>query len=285
MRLVDVLPPLNASLNGASAVCIFIAWRAIRAGRRDLHRRFMLAAVTCSVVFLASYLTRFALTGAHRYPAHDLTRPLYLGILISHTLLAASTPVLVGRALWLALRGRFDAHKRIVRWTLPIWSYVSVTGVVIYLMLYQLGPARARAEALADCSGSLTGVWRDATAARAFDIRDDGAHVWAYPMWDSSRPDDGDKAPLLTDPAAPPPALVLSPWRLELTRGGAHVVGTLRYRITQLGKTCDISQPAHLADCHDRQATLVVATAAAVDATTCSLPLPPRRIEYHLERD
>jgi putative membrane protein len=139
---VEALPTLNASLNAASAVCILIAWRAIKGRRADLHKRFMLAAVAFSVLFLGFYLTRAALTGAHRYPVDDWTKIVYLAVLGTHTLLAVSVPFLVGRAIFLALRARHAEHRRIVRFALPIWGYVSVTGVVIYLMLYHLAPSR-----------------------------------------------------------------------------------------------------------------------------------------------
>jgi putative membrane protein len=142
VAFVDVLPTLNATLNGASAVCIFTAWRMIRAGRADLHKRFMLAAVGLSSLFLVFYLIRFGLTGAHRYPVQDWTRTLYLVVLGTHTLLAATVPFLVVRAIFLALKGRFPEHRRVVRFALPVWGYVSVTGVVVYLMLYHLAPAR-----------------------------------------------------------------------------------------------------------------------------------------------
>jgi putative membrane protein len=139
----ETLATFNASMNGASALCLFAARFAI--ARKDTagHKRLMLTALAFSGLFLAGYLTRVALTGTHRYPAHDWTRAAYLAVLGSHTLLAASVPFFVGRALQLALGGRFAEHKRIVRFAFPIWAYVSVTGVVVYLMLYHLGPARA----------------------------------------------------------------------------------------------------------------------------------------------
>ena len=136
--LADILPALNAGLNATSAVLLFAGWRAIRARRVDIHWRCMLGATATSVVFLASYLTRFALTGVHRYPVDDWTRTVYLVVLGSHTLLAATVPFLVGRTLFLAWKKRFAGHRGIARWTLPIWFYVSVTGVVVYVMLYQL---------------------------------------------------------------------------------------------------------------------------------------------------
>jgi putative membrane protein len=139
MTLADALPTVNAALNAASAVLLFSGWRAIRAGRRDVHRALMLSACGTSTLFLASYLTRIALTGTHRFPGTGLLRAAYLAVLGSHTILAVATLPLVLRTLFLALRERFPEHRRIARWTFPIWLYVSVTGVVVYVMLYHLG--------------------------------------------------------------------------------------------------------------------------------------------------
>jgi putative membrane protein len=142
VTFVELLPSLNATLNGASAVCIFIGWRCIKARRPDLHRNWMAAAIACSSIFLVFYLIRVGLTGVHRYPVDDWTKTVYLSVLGTHTLLAITVPFLVGRSVFLAYKKRFDAHRSIVRFTLPIWSYVSVTGVLVYWMLYHLAPAR-----------------------------------------------------------------------------------------------------------------------------------------------
>jgi len=142
MTLADALPTVNAALNATSAVLLFAGWRAIRAGRRDVHRALMLCACGSSTLFLASYLTRIALTGTHRFPGTGLLRAAYLVVLGSHTVLAVAALPLVLRTLFLALRERFPEHRRIARWTLPIWLYVSVTGVVVYVMLYHLGHIR-----------------------------------------------------------------------------------------------------------------------------------------------
>jgi putative membrane protein len=138
--LADALPTLNAALNAASATLLFLGWRAIRAGRRDVHKRFMLAACGVSVAFLVSYLTRVALTGTHRFPGDGTLRTVYLFVLATHTVLAAATAPLAVRTLWLPFRQRFAEHRRIARWTLPVWMYVSVTGVAVYVMLYHLAP-------------------------------------------------------------------------------------------------------------------------------------------------
>ena len=143
MLLGDTLATANACLNAASAVALFSAFAAIKRQSIETHRKLMLTAFTLSAVFLASYLTRFALTGVHRYPAHGWTRGVYLTILGTHTVMAAVALPLVLRTLFLGLKRRDDAHRRIARWTFPIWAYVSVTGVVVYTMLYHLGPALA----------------------------------------------------------------------------------------------------------------------------------------------
>lgn len=140
MSLGEVLPGVNATLNAASAALVVLGFRAIRRGERERHRALMLAAVGCSTLFLASYLTRMALTGTHRFPGEGALRVAYLAVLASHTVLAALAAPLVLRTLFLALRDRFPDHRRIARATLPVWLYVSVTGVVVYVMLYHLAP-------------------------------------------------------------------------------------------------------------------------------------------------
>jgi putative membrane protein len=139
-RLAQILPTVNAVLNGTSAVLLLLGFVAIRRGAREWHRAFMLGACASSTLFLASYLTRIALTGTHRFPGGGALRATYFAVLGSHTLLAALAAPLVLRTLFLALRARFPDHRRIARATLPVWMYVSVTGVVIYAMLYHLAP-------------------------------------------------------------------------------------------------------------------------------------------------
>ncbi|HEY6098591.1 MAG TPA: DUF420 domain-containing protein [Anaeromyxobacter sp.] len=141
MMLSEALPTVNASLNAASAALAVMGFRAIRRGERERHRALMLGAVVCSTLFLAGYLTRIALTGTHRFPGEGALKAVYLAVLASHTLLAAFAAPLVLRTLFLALKDRFPDHRRIARATLPIWLYVSVTGVVVYVMLYHLAPA------------------------------------------------------------------------------------------------------------------------------------------------
>ncbi|HTD44260.1 MAG TPA: DUF420 domain-containing protein [Bryobacteraceae bacterium] len=134
---LEDLPKLNAVLNGTAAVLLVCAFILIRRGRREAHKRVMLAAFTVSVLFLISYLTYHAHVGSVHYPHTGLLRSTYLTILFTHTVLAATVPVLAIITLRRGLAGTFVRHKAIARWTLPIWLYVSVTGVVVYLMLYQ----------------------------------------------------------------------------------------------------------------------------------------------------
>ena len=140
MSLGELLPPVNATLNGTSALLVLLGWRAIRAGERERHRALMLAAFASSVLFLAGYLTRVALTGTHAFPGGGVLRAAYLAVLASHTLLAAAAAPMVLRTLFLAVRERFPDHRRIARLTLPVWMYVSATGVAVYVMLYHLAP-------------------------------------------------------------------------------------------------------------------------------------------------
>jgi len=134
------LPALNAVLNATSAVLVILAYRAIRRLNIETHRALMLSAAATSSVFLVSYITYHAQVGSVRFTAQGLPRAIYFTILLSHTILAVATVPLVLRTLYLGLKRRDDRHRRIARWTLPIWLYVSVTGVIVYLMLYQLYP-------------------------------------------------------------------------------------------------------------------------------------------------
>lgn len=137
--LAETLPAVNATLNGLSGLLVVAGWIAIRRGRREVHRGLMLAAVTSSVLFLAGYLTRVALTHLHRFPGTGWLRNTYLAVLGSHTILAMAVAPLVLVTLALGLRGRFTVHRRVARWTVPIWIYVSVTGVAVYVLLYRVG--------------------------------------------------------------------------------------------------------------------------------------------------
>jgi putative membrane protein len=134
-------PAINAALNLTCFVFLVLGRVAIARDDVALHRRRMLVAFTASSVFLVSYLIRFATTGAHKYPGEGWDRTVYLVTLFSHMALAVVLVPLVIGALCRAFRGDFVAHKRLVRFTWPIWMYVSVTGVLVYLMLYHLAPA------------------------------------------------------------------------------------------------------------------------------------------------
>ncbi len=140
MTIAD-LPLVNAGLNGTSAVLLLAGLGFIRSRRVAAHRACMLAALATSTLFLASYLTYHAIVGTTRYAIDGWPRVLYLSVLLTHTVLAVIVPPLAIWTLTRALRGRFAAHRALARWTLPIWIYVSVTGVVIYVMLYPLGGA------------------------------------------------------------------------------------------------------------------------------------------------
>ncbi len=133
------LPAVNASLNATAAVLLVVGWLLIRRRLWRAHRAVMLSAFGCSILFLTSYLVYHAQTGTHRFPGTGAARTVYLTILATHTVLAAVVPFLASITLFRALRRRFTKHRAIARWTLPIWLYVSVTGVVVYWMLYRAG--------------------------------------------------------------------------------------------------------------------------------------------------
>ncbi|PYR93258.1 MAG: DUF420 domain-containing protein [Acidobacteria bacterium] len=132
------LPALNATLNATAAVLLSIGYVLIRKGRIETHRKVMLAAFTASVLFLISYLVYHANVGSKHFPGQGAVRTIYLTILLTHTVLAVLIVPLVLVTLSRALSARFDRHRAIARVTLPIWLYVSVTGVIVYWMLYRL---------------------------------------------------------------------------------------------------------------------------------------------------
>jgi uncharacterized membrane protein YozB (DUF420 family) len=133
-----IFPRINAVLNGTSAVLLVIGRGCIRRGLMAAHRAVMITALVSSTLFLSSYLYYHAHVGSVHFQGQGWSRPLYFGILISHTLLAITIVPMVIITLNRALRERFDRHRAIARWTYPLWLYVSVTGVVIYFMLYKL---------------------------------------------------------------------------------------------------------------------------------------------------
>ena len=139
---ISDLPTLNAILNSISAILLTIGYVFIKQKNREAHRRCMLGAFTTSTLFLISYLVYHFNVGSVKFQGQGAVRSLYFAILLTHTVLAAVIVPLVFVTFARALKGNFDRHRRIARWTLPIWLYVSVTGVVVYLMLYHLYPAR-----------------------------------------------------------------------------------------------------------------------------------------------
>lgn len=142
-QIGNALAPVNALLNTSSTVLLIVGYLAVRRKNVPVHRASMVGAFVASCVFLVGYLTRFALTGSHRFPDLGWVRAAYLVILFSHMVLAVVTVPLVLRTLFLAYKKRFDAHRKIARITYPIWLYVSFTGVLVYLMLYHLAPSLA----------------------------------------------------------------------------------------------------------------------------------------------
>jgi putative membrane protein len=131
------LPTLNATLNATAAMLLTCGYVMIRRRKVAAHRGFMLAAFATSAVFLVSYVVYHASAGSKHFEGQGAVRPVYFAILISHIVLAAAIVPMAIVTLSRGLRGRYDRHVAIARWTLPTWLYVSVTGVVVYLMLYQ----------------------------------------------------------------------------------------------------------------------------------------------------
>jgi uncharacterized membrane protein YozB (DUF420 family) len=133
-------PVLNAFLNGTSALLIGAGYYCIKTGRRDAHKRFMLTAFVTSTLFLISYLYYHLVlrAGVTHFQGTGIWRPLYFTILVTHTVLAVVVVPFILVTLYRALKGNFGRHKAVARWTFPIWLYVSVTGVLIYVMLYKI---------------------------------------------------------------------------------------------------------------------------------------------------
>lgn len=132
---VTALPTVNALLNGLAACCLVGGYLAIRRGRREVHMRWMLSALTFSALFLVSYITYHHFHGDTLFPGQGWVRPVYFFILISHIVLSVvALPMILSTVLW-AMLSRFASHRAIARWTLPVWLYVSVTGVAVYFLL------------------------------------------------------------------------------------------------------------------------------------------------------
>ena len=138
---ISYLPHVNACLNGTSAVLLFTGYRFIRSRNVVAHRACQVAALIVSVLFLASYLTYHYNHGSTRFQGAGIVRPIYFTILTTHTILAIVIVPLVILTFYRALRNDFARHRRIARITLPLWLYVSITGVIVYLMLYQIYPS------------------------------------------------------------------------------------------------------------------------------------------------
>ena len=162
-----LLPRVNAAFNALSASCLVVAYVAIRRRQVRRHRFWMLAALSSSALFLVGYLTRVTLYGSHRFPGGGGWKAAYLLLLGSHMLLAVAMLPMIFTALYLAWHRRFAAHRRLARWTWPIWLYVSLTGVMVYAALYhlapRLAPAAARSPQIGAAGGrrpSLAGPWR-----------------------------------------------------------------------------------------------------------------------------
>ena len=132
------LPALNAVLNGTSALLLVYGWTLIRRRRIQAHRRVMVTAFCVSVAFLISYLVYHAQVGSVRFQGTGAVRTVYFTVLLTHTVLAAAVPFLAVLALWRGWTGNYERHRRVARWALPIWLYVSVTGVIVYWMLYRM---------------------------------------------------------------------------------------------------------------------------------------------------
>ena len=148
MEYLQIFPHLNAALNGLSGIFLLLGFYFIRTNRIKQHRASMLTAFSLSILFLISYLTHHTLRtyyfglGTTRFTGEGIARPIYFTILLTHTVLAAAIVPFVLVTLRRALRGKFELHKRLARWVFPVWVYVSISGVLVYLMLYQLYPAK-----------------------------------------------------------------------------------------------------------------------------------------------
>jgi len=141
--MVAVLPHLNAVLNATSTILLLLGFGLIRSGNRETHRKIMVSALIVSSVFLVSYLIYHFTAPVFVYRGPAWSRPVYFALLISHVILAIVATPLVAVTAWRALHGSFDRHRALARWTLPVWLYVTTTGVVIYAILYHLFPTAA----------------------------------------------------------------------------------------------------------------------------------------------
>ncbi len=136
MNIISNLPHINACFNSLCVILLLTGFYFIKQGNKEAHKRSMLLALLCSVIFLTGYLTYHSYHGTTRFTEEGIIRIVYFSILISHTILAMVIVPLVGLLLWYAYKQKFDSHKRLARWTFPIWLYVSSTGVLVYFFLY-----------------------------------------------------------------------------------------------------------------------------------------------------
>jgi uncharacterized membrane protein YozB (DUF420 family) len=140
---INDLPAVNASLNGLATVFLTLGYIFIKRGQRNAHRNCMIAAFTTSTIFLACYLTyHYSVTAVTKFQGQGIVRPIYFFILITHIILAVVIVPMILITLYRAWKQRWEAHKKISRVTWPLWMYVSVTGVIVYMMLYQWFPAK-----------------------------------------------------------------------------------------------------------------------------------------------
>ena len=140
MDVIPILPPLQATLNFIAACLASAAWFYVYRGNRNAHRVLMVGALTVSSLFLISYLYYHYLVGNIPFAGQGIIRPIYFSILISHVILAAAMTPMILLVIVFAARGQYNRHRRIARWTLPIWVYVSLTGVLIYLLAFHIYP-------------------------------------------------------------------------------------------------------------------------------------------------
>ena len=143
--LADILPHVNAVLNTIATVLLLIGFVLIRTGRREAHRRVMIVTIIVSAVFLICYLVYHFTAPVFVYRGPEWSRPLYFAMLISHVVLATIVTPMVAVTAWRSLHGQFERHRKIARWTWPVWLYVTATGVLIYVMLYHVYPTPAAA--------------------------------------------------------------------------------------------------------------------------------------------
>ncbi len=140
MDLISILPPVQASLNVTAATFMSVGYYFIRNGNRSAHKVCMISALAVSTLFFVLYLYYHSVVGNIPFAGQGMIRPIYFSILITHVILAAAIVPLVITTVSFAIRGKFEKHRKVARWTLPIWLYVSVTGVLIYLLAFQIYP-------------------------------------------------------------------------------------------------------------------------------------------------